>query len=189
MLSGASLGSPLAFATALKVPEVRALALWTLFSPDDPDVLAATGRFGARSGAMLRAMKPMGRVVPGMPMAAWFAMSLEHLNRAPGFVRSLKDDPLVAKTTNLRAMLSLQMDLPPLLRWEAWNRPILILQPGNDRMIPPAATRRAFARLTAAETRRLEVLEGVEHVPAEPEPLHRAAAMIAGFLEEVGIKG
>ncbi|EKV26144.1 Lysophospholipase [Caenispirillum salinarum AK4] len=188
VLAGASLGAPLAFATALKVPEVRALTLWTLFSPDDPAVLAATGRFGRFSGATLGVMRPVGRVIPGLPMAAWFILALEHLNAAPGFVRSLKDDPLVAKTTNLRAMLSLQRDLPPLLRWEAWDRPILVMQPGNDRMIPPAATCRAFTRLTA-EPRRLEMLDGVEHFPAEPEPLDRAAALMAGFLEEVGIKG
>ncbi|WP_404385017.1 alpha/beta hydrolase [Caenispirillum salinarum] len=188
VLSGASLGAPLAFATALKVPEARALTLWTLFSPDDPDVLAATGRFGRFSGAMLGVMRPVGRLIPGLPMAAWFILALEHVNAAPGFVRSLKDDPLVAKTTNLRAMLSLQRDLPPLLRWEAWDRPILVMQPANDRMIPPAATRRAFARLTA-EPRRLEMLDGVEHFPDTAGPLDRAADLIAGFLEETRIKG
>ncbi|SOD89272.1 alpha/beta fold hydrolase [Caenispirillum bisanense] len=188
VLSGVSLGAPTAFAAALRVPAVRALALWNLFDPSDPDVLRSAGRFGAASGALLKAVRPLVRAVPGLPMPAMIGMALEHLNDTPGFLRSLMDDPLISRTGTLGFMQSLQLDLPPRLRWAEWDRPILVLQPAADRMIPPAATERAFAALTgAAEPKRLVLLDGVPHFPAEVAPYERAAEEVAAFLAEAGL--
>ncbi|GAA0584023.1 alpha/beta hydrolase [Caenispirillum bisanense] len=186
--SGVSLGAPTVFAAALAVPAVRALAVWNLFSPADPAVLRAAGRFGAATGPLLRAARPLARLAPGLSLPAWLGLALEHLNDTPGFTASMLRDPLITRTSTLGVLQSLQTDLPPRLRWAEWRRPVLVLQPGADRMIPPVATERAFAALTAAAApRRLELLPGLPHFPATPEPHDAAAGRVVAFLAEAGL--
>lgn len=184
IVGGASLGAPFAFILGLRVPEVHTLTLWNLFSPDDPEVLAGTGRLGRVTGPMLRLTRPFAHRFPGMPMSALAAMALERVNPARGFLLSMLQDPLVARTSSLGVMQSLQDDIPPLLRWEDWTGPILVLQPGADRMIRPSVTERTFGKLTGTACKRLEILPDQPHLPATVAPFEDAAARIVRFLAE-----
>lgn len=185
IVAGASLGAPFAFILGLRLPEVDALVTWTLFDPRHPKVLSGSGRFGRLSGAFMTLTGPFARRFPATPMPAGMTLALDHISDRPGFVRSLMRDPLVAPVTTLGVMQSLQKDIPPLLRWSAWDRPILVLQPEKDRMIPPAATEDAYRRLTGTAVKRLDLLPGVPHLPAEVPPFEDAADRIVRFLVAV----
>lgn len=182
VVGGASLGAPFAFILGLRLAKVDALVAWTLFDPSDPRVLRGSGRLGSASGPFLKLMGPFSRAFPGTPAPAVLMLALEHVSDRRGFVRSLLGDPLVVPVTTLGVMQSMQRDLPPLLRWGEWDRPILVLQPEKDRMIPAAATEDVYHRLTGTTVKRLEILPGLPHLPAEVAPFEDAADRILSFL-------
>ncbi len=167
ILGGASMGGPLAYSASCLVPDlVDALACWCLWDFSDREFMTretSTGRF---TYALVPFLKIAATLFGRARLKTYRLISYDTLTGSMEFNDLLKRDPQAGTRITVKGAVSLILQSRPLVAHRDFTKPVLVLQPGNDRMTPKYYTKKTFDEL-GSENKRYVELEGCEHFPVE----------------------
>ena len=174
-LAGFSIGGMLAYHVACEAPDaVERIVATNLLDPRDPAVRRGVARWPA-----------LGRLSP--PRAAdrvrlpirWLA-NMGAIANDPAFAAACAADPRGAGSTVPLRFLRTWMSYQPSVEPEAFDKPVLLLHPGDDRWTPVHLSRPFFDRLGGEK--RLVLLENCGHAPVEEPGLSTMRREFLSFL-------
>ncbi len=179
-LAGASLGGPLAYHAACHAPDLAALACYCLFDYRDDRFLAEVAtarRLAPLSRPLLRGAAAL---MPKLGVPSEWVVSYRAVADDPRFVALLRRDPCAGNRISLRAVDSVLRAAPP-TEYERFATPTLVLQPTEDRMIPPRWSRRSFERLSCEK--RFVAISGAGHWVLAPDHVESTTGAIAAWFK------
>lgn len=162
-LAGGSMGGSLAYHAVCHGAPVRALASYCLYDFQDVELIKELSSFGRFTSLAILSLRQLSRIAPNFSISvARVISSYDNLSDNTEFNNLVKNDPLGCNKMTLTAtteMMGIVLPIP----FEKYNIvPILVIQPGADKMISGKFSKRAYNRLGIKEKKYVEV-EGRGH--------------------------
>ena len=184
VLLGASMGGMLAYESAARTRRVAGVAATCLLDPTQPEVRQAVARNRFLGGPGMTAMSALRPLTDPLPVPMRLVSRTSGLANDPELLRVCRADRLAAGNWMPARFLRTFMEHEPQPSPEAFDAcPLLLVHPGEDRWTDISLSLRVFDRLTVKK--RLVVLEGCGHLPAERPGVDQLRHAVIGFLEEV----
>lgn len=161
-LAGASMGGALAYHAVCHGAPVKAVTSYCLYDYHDMEFMRESSGHGAFADTMHKSLNIFAKILPTFNLPASMVASYDNLSDSKEFNNLIKNDPLAGNKITLQAVNEMvQVKLP--ITFEEYNKtPILVIQPGADKMTPARFIKKCFDRLGIAEKRYVEV-EGRGH--------------------------
>jgi len=183
-LVGSSQGGVVALYTATADERIAAAVCHNIADLSDPDTIRIASH--QRLSRLLRPLLPaLVRLLPRapVPISLYVDLSREPTRGYRHAKAFLAQDPLDLGTITLRALHSLA-SCPPPRPLESLRCPLLVLQPGDDRIVPPDYAEKLFARLSGSH-QKLLVLPGLPHL-IMTEHVAEVLPIITEWLAQLG---
>lgn len=164
VLVGFSLGGTAAYHAAAARPSVAGVVSTTLLDLRDEDVLAGVARFPRLTAVLLPLLIRLQRVTDAIAPPPWLMEKMNGIANDPELVRLCVNDERGGATRLPMRFYRTLFQAQPALEPEEFDRPVLVLHPGADRMTPISLTRDFVDRLPNG---RLIQLPGCGHFPVE----------------------
>jgi alpha-beta hydrolase superfamily lysophospholipase len=165
ILSGASMGGPLAYAAAARFGNVDALACWCLFDFNDPEFIKKESAMGRWTYIIIFFMKFFRKLIGKFRIRIERIISYENLSDRK-LVELVKQDPYSGMYLSINAAVSLITQSKPDINYDSWMLPTFIVQPAADTMTPAKYTKKIYRKLGSPLKQYIE-LEGSIHFPIE----------------------
>lgn len=182
ILGGASMGGPLAYAAACECPYVDALACWCLWDFSDREFMQKETNTKKGTYLLVPIFRLLSKAIGGMRIRTFHLVSYNTLTDSAEFNEMIKKDPQAGTHITLRGAVSLILQSKPATEHEAFTKPVLIVQPEQDRMTPKHYTERVFSKLGSKNKRYVEIT-GAPHFPTNKEAYEKWAEEVQQFIE------
>jgi alpha-beta hydrolase superfamily lysophospholipase len=161
-LAGGSMGGVIAYHAVCQGAPVKAAACYCLFDFQDMELIKESSSYGPFTPLVKASLKWLSKAAPNFSIPASRVSSYDNLSDCAEFNNLVKQDPLGGNTMTLTAaaeMTSVVLPIP----FEKFDKvPILVIQPGADKMTPAKFTKKAFDLLETPAKKYVE-LEGRGH--------------------------
>ena len=162
ILSGASMGGPLAYAAAARHWNVDAVICYCLWDLQMKEFIEGTVNFGKWTYLVLQLFKMAAKIAPRYRIKNSMLISYAKLTDSDEMNHMLEfEDPLSCNVISVRAAVSLitqsKLDIPP----EKFPYPTLVVYPSGDRMANEEFAKRMYKALTC--DKRIVPFEGSDH--------------------------
>ncbi|QGU00335.1 hypothetical protein SYNTR_1741 [Candidatus Syntrophocurvum alkaliphilum] len=184
ILGGASMGGPLAYATATRYKNVDALACWCLWDFNDREFMLNETNTKQFTYLLIPIFKVLSNILGKMRLKTYTLVSYDTLSASKELNELIKDDPQAGTHITLKGALSLVLKSKPDIPHNEFTLPVLVLQPGDDRMTPVKYIEKTFNQL-ASKNKKYVKLKGCEHFPIEKEFYVRWAEEFDRFIKEL----
>jgi len=168
LLSGASMGGPIAYSAASRLEKVDALICWCLWDLNDREFIINETHTGKYSYHLIPLFKALSFLIGNVSINMNLLISYDTLCNSDRMQELLKNDPLAGNHITLRGALSLILQAKPSIPFHKFTIPTLIIQPGADLMTPAKYSRKMYEQLGSEKKKYVE-LEGAEHFPSAKE--------------------
>lgn len=156
-LAGGSMGGVIAYHSVCKGAPVKAVACYCLFDFQDMELIKESSSYGPFTPLVKSSLTWLSRVVPNFSIPASSVSSYDNLSDSSEFNNLVKNDPLGGNKMTLTAAAEMTSVLLP-IAFEYFDLvPILVIQPGADKMTPAKFTRRAYDKLGTKDKKYLEL--------------------------------
>lgn len=179
-LAGASLGGPLAYHAACHAPHLSALACYCLFDYRAARFLREVSTTGPLTPLTRPIIAASARLFPTLQIPAEMVVTYQHVAEDPQFAALLRRDPCAGTRITLRAVDSM-LRAAPAIEYEQFSTPTLVIQPDDDRMIPPKWSRLYFEQLGCEKA--FSPIPNCGHWTILPEQLDFAVGAVADWFE------
>ncbi len=181
-LGGASMGGPLAYEAAVRFRKIDGLVCWCMWDMSSREFIGNETSLGRKTRLLLPFMKLAERLFGKLRLRTTSLISYDTLSGNPEFNNMVLEDPHAGTAISLRAAISLITKSKPTLSYENFMRPILVFQPGADRMTPSKYTYEAYLRIGNPDKRYIE-LDGCEHFPVEKRYYDEWISKVSSFIK------
>lgn len=181
-LGGASMGGPLAYEAASAIDSVEGLLCWCLWDFSDREFMLNETKTKGLTFALIPILKFLAKFLGRMRIKTYALVSYDTLTDSKEFVELLKADPQAGTHVTLKGAASLLADSKPKVSHEAYKKPVLVVQPGADRMTPVKYVKRTFERLGSAKKHYVEIPE-IAHFPTDKDSYRVWAEEVDGFIK------
>jgi len=183
ILGGASMGGPLAYETACK-EEVDGLVAWCLWDLSDEEFLARETTTKQFTSVLIPIFKISSRIAGSFRMKTYHLISYDTLSDSEVFNEMVKKDPQAGTHVTLRGVVSLVTQSKPTIPYEQFQTPILVVQPGEDIMIPKYYVKKAFNRMGSNKKKYFEMDESA-HFPLKKGYYKKWRKAVVEFVGEL----
>jgi alpha-beta hydrolase superfamily lysophospholipase len=180
---GASMGGMLAWHAAAAGAPLAAVAATALIDPRDPDVLVMLGRTSWAGPLGARVLRMLPALTDPLPIPMRFAANMRAIANDRAVAAIAGRDRLGGGRIVPARFLRSWIDYDPAAEPEAFERPVLLAHPGDDRWTPSGLSERFLDRL--AGPKRLAILEGCGHFPLEEPGLTQLESEFAAFASDL----
>ena len=163
ILGGASMGGPLAYAAACE-EEVDGLVAWCLWDFSDKEFMTKETNTKQFTYFLIPAFKIISKICGSLRVKTYKLVSYDTLTDSASFNETLKRDPQAGTHITLKAAASLVTQSKPAMPHEEFRKPVLVMQPGEDKMTPKNYTKKTFEKLGSTKKKYIEV-DGSPHFP------------------------
>ncbi len=168
ILGGASMGGPLAYATAARFGGIDALACWCLWDFSDKEFMLNETNTKKFTYLLIPIFKLLCSVMGNIRLKTYTLVSYETLSDSYEMNSLVKKDPQAGTHISLKGAASLVTQSKPDISHNEFKLPVLIVQPGSDRMTPVKYTEKTFKKL-GSEKKKYVKLDGAEHFPTNKD--------------------
>lgn len=184
-LGGASMGGPLAYAAASKITDrVDGLICWCLWDFSDKEFMVKETNTGYFTYPLMPLFWLASKLFGRLRLKTYSLISYDTLTDSKEMNDLVKLDPQAGTHITLRGAASLILQSKPELRHEDFRLPVLIVQPGADRMTPKVYSERVYEKLGSKIKEYVE-LEGAAHFPTERRYYELWESAVNAFLKRV----
>jgi pimeloyl-ACP methyl ester carboxylesterase len=184
ILGGASMGGPLAYAAASKFLNVDGLACWCLWDFSDKEFMRKETTTKGFTYALIPVFKLAAVLFSKARVKTYALVSYDTLTNSKEMNLLVKNDPQAGTHITIKAATSLILQSKPEIPHSDFKLPVLVVQPGADRMTPAKYSKRTFDQLGSTHKRYVE-LEGCEHFPTERKYSVRWAEEVDSFIKDL----
>ena len=181
ILGGASMGGPLAYATAARYGDVDALVCWCLWDLSDREFLENETTTRKATFVLIPFLKLASILLGSFRFKTHWVVSYDTLSDSREFNDLVKQDPQAGTLLSVRGALSLVLQSKPDAVPEHWDVPVLVVHPGEDKMIPKKYSVKTFEKLSSREKKYVE-FEGVGHFPLDQKTYSRWSTEVDDFM-------
>ncbi len=182
-IAGASMGGPLAYATACE-EEVDGVIAWCLWDFDDEEFLRKETNTKGFTKVLIPLFRVLSRVLSQFRLKTYALISYDTLTSSQKFNDMVKVDPQAGTHITLKGAASLVLQSKPLVPHEEFRKPVLILQPENDKMTPKYYTQKVSKKFSKNYCKYVEVPE-CQHFPITKKPYEIWAKEVKEFINRV----
>ncbi|WP_242987711.1 alpha/beta fold hydrolase [Anaerobacterium chartisolvens] len=161
-LAGGSMGGVIAYHAVCHGAPVKAVACYCLFDFQDMELIKESSSYGPFTSLVKSSLRWISKVAPNFSIPASSVSSYDNLSDNDEFNNLVKKDPLGGNKMTLTAASEMTSVLLPISFEEFDIVPILVIQPGADKMTPAKFTKKAYEKLGTKNKKYLE-LEGRGH--------------------------
>jgi alpha-beta hydrolase superfamily lysophospholipase len=176
---GGSIGGMLAWHAAAAGAPLAGIAASTLIDPRDPAVLAALGRTRWAGLLGTRLLRALPAVTDPLPVPMAHVANMRAIANDPAVAAIVRRDRLGGARVVPARFLRTWMHYAPSREPEAFQLPVLLAHPADDRWTPTELSERFFARL--AGPKRLVALDRCGHFPLEEPGLTQLESEVGEF--------
>lgn len=183
-LGGASMGGPLAYAAASECECVDGLLCWCLWDFSDKEFMLNETSAGKATYVLIPVLKILSKLFGKMQLKTYNMISYDTLTDSKEFNEFIKKDPQAGTHVTLKGAVSLVLDSKPVVPHSDYTKPVLVVQPGNDRMTPKKYIKRTFEMLGSRKKKYVEI-KAASHFPTKTEIYDQWANEVDQFIKEV----
>ncbi len=183
-LGGASMGGPLAYAAASEIEYVDGLLCWCLWDFSDKEFMLNETSTGKATYMLIPLFKILSKLLGKMQLKTYKLISYDTLTGSKVFNELIKKDPQAGTHITLKGAASLVLDSKPVVPHSDYIKPVLVVQPGDDRMTPKKYVKRTFEMLGSTKKKYVEI-KAASHFPTKMEIYDLWANEVDQFLNEV----
>lgn len=183
-LGGASMGGPLAYEAASRIDNIKGLICWCLWDLGGRKFIENETALGKMTFVLLPFLKFLSKLFGQVRFKTYSVISYDTLSSDKKFNEMVKKDPQAGTMISLRGMLSLILESAISLPYEKWTRPILVVQPEEDKMTPPEYIEKAFDRL-GSKVKKYVSVQGSAHFPTELKYYETWKNEVANFVDSI----
>ena len=182
ILGGASMGGPLAYATAARFGGIDALACWCLWDFSDKEFMLNETNTKKFTYLLIPVFRILGSVMGNFRLNTYTLVSYDTLSDSCEMNSLVKEDPQAGTHISLKGAVSLVTQSKPDLPHDRFKLPVLVVQPGSDRMTPVKYIKKTFDKLGSEKKRYIE-LAGAEHFPTNKNFYEKWAEEFNDFVQ------
>ncbi len=183
LLGGASMGGPLAYSAASACDFVDGLVCWCLWDFSDREFMLNETRTGKATYLLIPMFKFMSKILGNMRLKTYQLVSYDTLTDSEEFNELLKKDPQAGTHVTIKGAASLVLDSAPAVIHRNYMKPVLVVQPGEDRMTPKKYIKKTFDALGSEKKKYIEI-EGAAHFPTNSAAYEKWAVEVDTFIRE-----
>ncbi|MCK5128366.1 MAG: alpha/beta fold hydrolase [Clostridiales bacterium] len=183
IIAGASMGGPLAYATACE-KEVDAVIGWCLWDFNDSEFMKKETTTKQFSYMLIPIFKLLSKVFYKLRIKTYSLISYDTLTASQEFNDLLKTDPQAGTLITLKGAISLLTQSKPSIPHEDFTIPVLTLQPENDMMTPKYYSEKVSCKFAKNIHRYVEV-PNCQHFPLSKEPYIVWTKEVSGFIRQL----
>lgn len=184
LVGGASMGGPLAYAAACRCDGLAALVCWCLWDLSDTEYVRNETATKGLTYILLPFLKILSKIWGRLRIKTYALISYDTLTDSPEFNALIKKDPQAGTHITLNGAVSILLQSKMPLPFDAFSLPVLVVQPGSDRMTPAKYAKKAFARIGSRRKRYIE-LAGAAHFPIQRAYYHTWADEFDTFINNL----
>lgn len=184
VLGGASMGGPLAYAAASRSLDIDALVCWCLWDFSDREFMLKETNTKGMTYILTPLFRWMSALFGDMRIKTYRLISYDTLTDSAEMNDMVKNDPQAGTHITLRGAASLLTQSKPIIPHEDFTLPVLVFQPGEDKMVPKYYSKRTFKTI-GSKVKRLIELEGAAHFPTQKRYYVRWAEEADVFLKQL----
>lgn len=183
LLGGASMGGPLAYAAASACDDVGGLVCWCLWDFSDREFMLNETRTGKFTYLLIPVLKLLSKILGHMRLKTYHLISYDALTDSEEFNELLKKDPQAGTHISLKGAVSLVLESSPAVSHKNYKKPVLVVQPGEDKMTPKKYIKKTFGMLGSEKKKYIEIDEA-PHFPTDMKVYDRWAEEVDRFIKE-----
>ncbi|MDW7675241.1 MAG: alpha/beta fold hydrolase [Bacillota bacterium] len=184
ILGGASMGGPLAYATATRFGNVDAIACWCLWDFSDREFMLKQTNTKSFTYLLIPLFKLLSLLVGNIRLKTYSLIPYDTLSDSSEMNELIKRDPQAGTYITLKGATSLVLQSTPDIPHHKFKLPVLVVQPGADRMTPIKYTERTFEKL-GSKNKRYVKLVGADHFPTKKTYYHQWAEEFDNFVQQI----
>ena len=188
ILGGASMGGPLAYSAACRYSEIDGLVCWCLWDFSDREFMLKETNTKGLTYVLIPVMKIMSNFFGRTRLKTYRLISYDTLSDSQEMNGLVKRDPQAGTHITLRGAVSLILQSRPDVKHEDFKLPVLVFQPGKDKMTPKYYTKKTFEKLGSKIKKYIE-LEAASHFPTQKKYYLKWAEETDVFLKDVLLNG
>ncbi len=172
ILSGASMGGPLAYAAGCNNENVNGIACWCLWEMNDPQYI----KYNTRIGRMYPILKPFFKIcsifLGFLRISTNWIVPYNTLSDVDSYIPELiLKDPQAGKKITIKGALSLISECTPEIPYEQLSKPIFVAHPENDRMVSLEYSQKLFKRIETVglANKKFLIIKNCEHFPIKKQ--------------------
>lgn len=184
ILGGASMGGPLAYATAARYQNVDALACWCLWDFSDKEFMLNETNTKQFTYMLMPILKILSLIIGKMRIKTYALVSYDTLSDSKELNQLVKNDPQAGTHITLKGATSLVLHSKPDIPHHEFTIPVLVVQPGGDRMTPVKYIEKTFKQLGSNKKKYIKI-DYCAHFPLEKKFYARWAEEFDCFVKNL----
>lgn len=184
VLGGASMGGPLAYAASCESHDIDALICWCLWDFSDREFMLKETNTKRFTYLLIPVFKFLSIFMGKFRIKTYSLISYNTLTDSQEFNDMIKTDPQAGTHITLKGAASLILQSKPCISHEDYNKPVLVFQPGNDKMIPKYYSKKVFTKLGSSNKKYLEI-KNAPHFPTEKRYYDEWADEVDFFIKSI----
>ncbi len=182
LLGGASIGAPLSYATDTRYNCADGLICWCLWNLADKEFMNKETTTKQFTYPMLPLFKFISFLFGNLRLKTYSLISYDTLTDNREFNDLIKIDPQAGTLISLRGALSLLTQSKPDKDYNEYNKPVLVCQPEQDKMIPSCYTKKTFDEIKSNKKEYCRF--NGEHFPIDKATYIKWADCVDRFIRE-----
>ncbi len=150
-LGGASMGGPLAYATDVRYHCADGLICWCLWDIADREFMNKETNIQRFTYPMIPLLKFFSLHFGKLRLKTYSFISYDTLTDNHECNNLLKRDPQAGTLISLRGAVSLLTQSKPDKNYDEYEKPVLVCQPEEDKMIPSYYTKKTFKKIKSTK--------------------------------------
>jgi len=183
-LGGASMGGPLAYSAGAISSCVDGLVCWCLWDFSDKEFMLNETSTGKATYILMPIFNFLSKYMGKVRIKTYHLVSYDTLSDSKRFNTLVKNDPQAGTHITLKGAASLVLDSKPPVKHKDFTKPVLVVQPGEDKMTPKKYIKKTFDALGSKKKRYIEI-ENIPHFPTERKVFDRWADEVNKFIKEI----
>jgi len=184
VLGGGSMGGPLAYAASCESDKIDALICWCLWDFSDREFMLKETNTKSFTYLLIPLFKFLSIFMGKFRIKTYSLISYDTLTDSQEFNDMVKNDPQAGTHITLKGAASLILQSKPCKSHEDYDKPVLVLQPGNDKMTPKYYTEKVFRKLGSVNKKYVEI-KGAPHFPVEKRYYDEWAEEVDAFIKSI----
>ena len=188
-LGGASMGGPLAYATSCISQKIKGTICWCLWDLQDPDFIKNQTNLGKIALKAKGLFKFFGKALPSLRIPAPWVIGYETLSDPNEDIDEyVLNDRLAGRKISLAGATSLMFQSEPAIKYEDYEKDLLIVHPKNDLMVFPEFSRRIYRKLKQNNKRGENIeyheIEDCFHFPLDNKNYETFSGLVGRFISK-----
>ncbi|MEL3906629.1 MAG: alpha/beta hydrolase [Treponema sp.] len=182
-LGGASMGGPLAYACDARYNLADGLICWCLWDFSDKEFMRKETNTKKMTFALLPICKLLSKLIGKIRLKTYTFISYDTLTDDKEFNDLVKIDPHAGTLISFRGIVSLLTQSKPDILHNAYNKPVLLCQPNEDKMTPVYYMKKTFDNIKCKDKKYVD-FPG-PHFPVKKETYGKWAKEVDAFIKEI----